>query len=885
MEILKPVNESRLLIGTTLKNGIKCINVNDKNLDRSHVMVSVNIGSISDPVEYQGLAHFSEHMLFLGSKKYPGENQFEKFLNENGGMSNAYTATFETVYYFSVFNNKLEKAIDMFSRFFIDPLFDKDSVNREINAIHSEHSKNIQNDQWRIQHFFGMISKEGSMINKFGTGNLESLQKDGVREAMIDFYNNYYVSSNINVVTVSSIDNNIVNKYVNNSFSNINKKIVPKIKIEKPFFKDIGKNYYVKSVSKNDNIIYLWETPAHVTNYLTSHSPHIISHVISNDNDKSLKQFLIKKGLIKTLYSYVLDEGLFILNIRLSKLENWKEVDSYVKFYLEDLKNKNWNEISNYFKKKDKIIFDYSSKNDSNDLGLKLVTNLIYYPIEKAYIGSEVIENINTDEILTLLNDYLDLNKANIILTSDKNTSNSEIIFNKLTKEKFYGLEFAQIKLNRLPKKSFNYEIITQNPFLEVKPKCITGLDDELAPIQISGYPFKVWFGNVSKFNETRVYSEMVFTNNEISFGISNTINTIILLRYINRKISKDFNLASEIGFYTNLNLDTDDSIVTLSITGHNDKYQDYFNMINKYILDFEYKDEDQVMIEMIIDELKDNYNNVKKLNPWKYSYYLEEINIYKNAIKIDDAVNYLISLDSNSFSKKISEIKNRIFYQSKFTIFIYGNITFEELFKSKNQIMLIFPSIEKPKNIVKKLTDINCVHPNKDEKDNLVQYSYLIGNFIPRDNLLLLILSVSLGQKFYDQIRTKQQFGYLVSANKSSYQNDIYYFKQKVQSSKSIKEIEDAIVNFNNNFLKNITEEDFKKYLETSKNILDERDNSTRELFGRYFDEIYYNKFLFNRRELLKQYINKITFSEFKKFFENKIINGKLSKLIISHK
>ena len=36
-----------------------------------------------------------------------------------------------------------------------------------------------------------MISKEGSMINKFGTGNLESLQKDGVREAMINFYNNY----------------------------------------------------------------------------------------------------------------------------------------------------------------------------------------------------------------------------------------------------------------------------------------------------------------------------------------------------------------------------------------------------------------------------------------------------------------------------------------------------------------------------------------------------------------------------------------------------------------------------------------------------------------------------------------------------------------------
>ena len=187
MEILKPKNESRILSGNVLENGIKFINVNDPNLDRSHVMVSVNIGSLFNPVEFQGLAHFLEHMLFLGSKKYPGENQFEKFLNENGGMSNAYTATFETVYYFSVFNNKLEKAIDMFSRFFIDPLFDSDSVNRELNAIDSEHSKNIQNDQWRLQHFFGLISKKDSLINKFGTGNLETLQKDGVREAMIQF--------------------------------------------------------------------------------------------------------------------------------------------------------------------------------------------------------------------------------------------------------------------------------------------------------------------------------------------------------------------------------------------------------------------------------------------------------------------------------------------------------------------------------------------------------------------------------------------------------------------------------------------------------------------------------------------------------------------------
>ena len=119
MNITIPDNETRIFSGHQLENKVKFINIQDNNLDKSHVMVSVNVGSIFNPNEYQGLAHFLEHMLFLGSEKYPGEDSFEKFLNENGGSSNAYTDTFETVYYFSIFNDKLEKAIDMFSRFIV----------------------------------------------------------------------------------------------------------------------------------------------------------------------------------------------------------------------------------------------------------------------------------------------------------------------------------------------------------------------------------------------------------------------------------------------------------------------------------------------------------------------------------------------------------------------------------------------------------------------------------------------------------------------------------------------------------------------------------------------------------------------------------------------
>jgi insulysin len=67
---------------------------------------------MSDPKDLPGLAHFCEHMLFLGTIKYPEENDFDKYLAENGGWSNAYTARDHTNYYFDVSPHQLRGALD-----------------------------------------------------------------------------------------------------------------------------------------------------------------------------------------------------------------------------------------------------------------------------------------------------------------------------------------------------------------------------------------------------------------------------------------------------------------------------------------------------------------------------------------------------------------------------------------------------------------------------------------------------------------------------------------------------------------------------------------------------------------------------------------------------
>ena len=53
--------------------------------------LTVNVGSFNDPRHRPGLAHFLEHMIFMGSEKYPDENAFSTFISTRGGYTNAYT--------------------------------------------------------------------------------------------------------------------------------------------------------------------------------------------------------------------------------------------------------------------------------------------------------------------------------------------------------------------------------------------------------------------------------------------------------------------------------------------------------------------------------------------------------------------------------------------------------------------------------------------------------------------------------------------------------------------------------------------------------------------------------------------------------------------------
>lgn len=119
-----------------LQNGLRTVLVSDPTAQKCSASLILPVGSLNEPID--GLSHFCEHMLFLGTKKYPKENYYSEFISQGGGGQNAATSDDWVMYYFNINSDQFEKALDIFSEFFKDPLFSADAVQREISAVDNE---------------------------------------------------------------------------------------------------------------------------------------------------------------------------------------------------------------------------------------------------------------------------------------------------------------------------------------------------------------------------------------------------------------------------------------------------------------------------------------------------------------------------------------------------------------------------------------------------------------------------------------------------------------------------------------------------------------------------------------------------------------------------
>ncbi|GJJ73344.1 hypothetical protein EMPS_05702 [Entomortierella parvispora] len=196
------LNDNRTYRMIRLPNEMEITLVHDATIDKSAASLDVHVGNLTDPKHLPGLAHFLEHLLFTGTKKYPEENAYIEYVSKHAGATNATTFLDNTTYHFNIGHEHLEGALDRLSQFFISPVFSENMKDREIRAVDSEFKRNLNNDYRRLFHLSKTLCNRDHPYSRFGSGNLVSLEeipaKEGidVREELIAFYHKYY-SSNI----------------------------------------------------------------------------------------------------------------------------------------------------------------------------------------------------------------------------------------------------------------------------------------------------------------------------------------------------------------------------------------------------------------------------------------------------------------------------------------------------------------------------------------------------------------------------------------------------------------------------------------------------------------------------------------------------------------
>lgn len=300
----------------TLENGIGALLIHDPTADKAGMGVAVGAGSWHNPDDIEGLAHFLEHMLFMGTEKYPEETGFIDFIESNGGNRNGHTDTTNTVYHFQIKYDKIEEAMDRLAQFFIAPLFTESGTDREIHAIDNEFNRAKELPAWKRHVIFWPLFTEENPEAKFSIGNLETLGKiptKELRQRLFSFYREHYLPSALRVVAISKHSLDELETFFCTSFNAVPKApegVEPRgLKVEREAAAKKDQKWFKSGLEVHSFLdptkkmcIFQWEI-GRGKEYYRMNPGSYISHLIGHEGEGSIAYYLKKKGLIHSLGS------------------------------------------------------------------------------------------------------------------------------------------------------------------------------------------------------------------------------------------------------------------------------------------------------------------------------------------------------------------------------------------------------------------------------------------------------------------------------------------------------------------------------------------------------------------------------------------------------
>lgn len=297
-------NDTRQYKTLKLANEIEVILVSDPTAEKSAAALSVGVGLLHDPMSQQGMAHYLEHMLFLGTERYPDTKGYSDFMTKNGGAHNAYTWLDITNYMFKVNNDAYDEALDRFADFFKSPKLYPEYTDKEKNAVNAEWSMRREMD------FFGQFKLARKMMgdhpaNRFLIGNLETLgDKEGssLHKETVDFYNKYYSSNIMKVAMISNLPLTEMEAKAQKYFADIEDKKIDKPTVTKKLdFENVGGKRVHYSPNEDVKQLQLDFTITDNSDEFAVKPNRFVAYLLSNEMQGSPAQILRDKGWVSQL--------------------------------------------------------------------------------------------------------------------------------------------------------------------------------------------------------------------------------------------------------------------------------------------------------------------------------------------------------------------------------------------------------------------------------------------------------------------------------------------------------------------------------------------------------------------------------------------------------
>ncbi|KAF4097640.1 nardilysin b [Onychostoma macrolepis] len=429
---------------------------NCRSEKQSAAALCISVGSFSDPADLPGLAHFLEHMVFMGSEKYPAENGFDAFLKKHGGSDNASTDCERTIFKFDVQRKYFREALDRWAQFFIGPLMISDAVDREVEAVDSEYQMAQPLDSNRKEMLFGGLAKAGHPMSKFFWGNAQTLKNEprekniNTYERLRAFWRRYYSAHYMTLAVQSKETLDNLEEWVREIFIKIPNNGQPRADfsdLQDPFdTPDFNKLYRVVPVRKIHALTISWALPPQGKQYRVK-PLHYISWLIGHEGAGSILSLLRKKCWALALFGGNSESGfdqnttysIFSVSISLSDegFQNFFQVIHIVFQYLKMLQSVGPQQrIYEEIQKIEANEFRYQEQTEPIEFVANICENMQLFPKEDFLCGDQLMFEYNPKVIsaaLTLLTPAT----ANILLLSPEHDGLCPL------KEKWFGTQYS----------------------------------------------------------------------------------------------------------------------------------------------------------------------------------------------------------------------------------------------------------------------------------------------------------------------------------------------------------------------------------------------------------------------------------------------------------